>query len=168
LTTTGKVKKNRILLQAKTKILTIYKRITPPYSSQGNTLTDTDTKNMPTERKQEPARPPKRKQPDLLFANIGLPTPQIKCPCIGKRPSRIGKGCVQTSRIDAPFASTRQSKQFCSSTPLQVHWRAIHANSSPFSDCAQMAQRSRDNRTLVQPGGSMRDNEHYTTVATRK
>jgi len=92
---------------------------------------------------------------DLLFANIVCKHLKSNAIALVKNRQLIGKGCGQTSRIDALRQALEKSKQFGFS--LQG---AVMASDAffPFNDCVQMAHEAGIN-AVIQPGGSVRDND---------
>ncbi len=143
-------KKNRILLQQKKTFYPVkeYKRIL-----NGVLVQDADTKNF-AEWKESGARDctPAEKA-DLLFANIVCKHLKSNAIAIVKDKQLIGKGCGQTSRIDALRQALDKSKQFGFS--LQG---AVLASDAffPFDDCVRMANDA-GIKACIQPGGSVRD-----------
>ncbi len=67
----------------------------------------------------------------------------------------VGKGCGQTSRIDALRQSIEKARQFGFSLE-----GAVLASDAffPFDDCVKMAKEVGIN-AVIQPGGSVRDND---------
>ncbi len=147
-----KSKKNRIILQQKEKlsIKKEYKRIL-----NGVLVQDADTANY-AEWKESGARDctPAEKQ-DLEFANIVCKHLKSNAIALVKDKQLIGKGCGQTSRIDALRQAIDKSKQFGFSLE-----GAVLASDAffPFDDCARMSHEV-GIKALIQPGGSMRDND---------
>lgn len=147
-----KSKKNRILLQQKgdIKIEKEYKRIL-----NGVLVQDADNKAF-EKWEDAGARPAtdKEKQ-DLEFANIVCKHLKSNAIALVKNRKLIGKGCGQTSRIDALRQSIDKSKQFGFSLE-----GAVLASDAffPFNDCAQMADEA-GITAIIQPGGSVRDND---------
>ncbi len=147
-----KSKKNRILLQQKSSlsIPKEYKRIL-----NGVLLQDTDSKAY--EKWEEAgARPTTEKEKqDLAFANIVCKHLKSNAIALVKDKKLIGKGCGQTSRIDALRQALDKSKQFGFSLD-----GAVLASDAffPFDDCASMAHEAGIN-AIIQPGGSVRDKD---------
>jgi phosphoribosylaminoimidazolecarboxamide formyltransferase/IMP cyclohydrolase len=92
---------------------------------------------------------------DLIFANIVCKHLKSNAITIVKDKQLIGKGCGQTSRVDALRHALEKSRQFGFS--LQG---AVMASDAffPFDDCVRMAHEAGIN-AVIQPGGSMRDND---------
>lgn len=145
-----KTKKNRILLQ-QNKPLTIsreYKRVL-----NGTLVQDADTTNF-AEWREEGARPcTEQEAADLKFANIICKHLKSNAISIVKNKQLIGKGCGQTSRIDALRQSLEKAKQFGFSTE-----GAVMASDAffPFDDCVRMAHDA-GITAVIEPGGSIRD-----------
>jgi phosphoribosylaminoimidazolecarboxamide formyltransferase/IMP cyclohydrolase len=72
-----------------------------------------------------------------------------------KNSQLIGKGCGQTSRIDALRQSIEKAKQFNFNLS-----GAVMASDAffPFNDCVKMGHEA-GITAFIQPGGSVRDND---------
>lgn len=143
-------KKNRILLVQKQAFYPTkeYKRI-----FNGVLVQDADNKNY-TEWTEAGARPcTEGEKADLLFANIVCKHLKSNAISIVKDRQLIGKGCGQTSRIDALRQALDKTKQFGFSTS-----GAVLASDAffPFDDCVRMAHEAGID-AVIQPGGSIRD-----------
>ena len=145
-----KTKKNRILLQQKAplKVSREYKRVL-----NGTLAQDADKTNY-AEWREEGARPcSEQEAADLKFANIVCKHLKSNAIALVKNNQLIGKGCGQTSRIDALRQSLEKAKQAGFSTE-----GAVMASDAffPFDDCVRMADEA-GITVVIQPGGSMRD-----------
>jgi phosphoribosylaminoimidazolecarboxamide formyltransferase/IMP cyclohydrolase len=145
-----KGKKNRILLQQKQAVHPAkeYKRIL-----NGILVQDTDHINF-TEWIEAGAQPTTEvEKEDLLFANIVCKHLKSNAIALVKDKQLVGKGCGQTSRIDALRQALDKAKHFGFS--LQG---AVLASDAffPFNDCVQMAHEA-GITAVIQPGGSVRD-----------
>lgn len=145
-----KTKKNRILLQQKAplSVRKEYKRIL-----NGTLVQDADTTNF-AEWREEGARPCSEEEAaDLRFANIVCKHLKSNAIALVKDGQLIGKGCGQTSRIDALRQSLEKARQFGFTTT-----GAVMASDAffPFDDCVRMAHDA-GITAVIQPGGSMRD-----------
>lgn len=145
-----KSKKNRILLRQKKSFVPVkeYKRIL-----NGVLVQAADTQNF-TEWAEEGARPcTDSEKADLLFANIVCKHLKSNAIAIVKDRQLIGKGCGQTSRIDALRHSLDKAKQSGFATA-----GAVLASDAffPFDDCVRMAHEA-GIMAVIQPGGSVRD-----------
>ncbi len=145
-----KTKKNRILLQQKAplQVSREYKRVL-----NGTLVQDADKTNY-AEWREEGARPCSEEEAaDLKFANIVCKHLKSNAIALVKSSQLIGKGCGQTSRIDALRQSLEKAKQAGFSTE-----GAVMASDAffPFDDCVRMANEA-GITAVIQPGGSMRD-----------
>ncbi len=150
-----KAKKNRILLQQKKtlKPQQEFKRIL-----DGALVQDTDTGSY-SEWREEGARPATEgEKRDLEFANLICKHTKSNAIILVKGRQLIGKGCGQTSRIDALRQSLEKAAQFGFSTE-----GAVMASDAffPFDDCVRRADEA-GIKAVIQPGGSMRDSDSIT------
>ena len=92
---------------------------------------------------------------DLIFANLVCKHLKSNAIALVKNKQLIGKGCGQTSRIDALRQALEKARQFQFSLD-----GAVMASDAffPFGDCVQMADEA-GIKAVIQPGGSVRDNE---------
>ncbi|MEX1203486.1 MAG: bifunctional phosphoribosylaminoimidazolecarboxamide formyltransferase/IMP cyclohydrolase [Ferruginibacter sp.] len=90
---------------------------------------------------------------DLMFANIICKHLKSNAIALVKNKQLVGKGCGQTSRIDALRHAIEKSKQFA----FDLH-RAVLASDAffPFDDCVKIAHEAGID-SFIQPGGSIRD-----------
>ena len=147
-----KTKKNRNLLQQKKTFFPAreYKRIL-----NGVLVQDGDAQNF-AEWTEAGARPcTEAEKQDLLFANIVCKHLKSNAIAIVKDKQLIGKGCGQTSRIDALRQALDKANQFGFSLT-----GAVMASDAffPFDDCVKMAHAVGIN-AIIQPGGSVRDKD---------
>lgn len=147
-----KTKKNRILLQQKAplKVSREYKRVL-----NGTLVQDADQTNF-SEWKETGARPcTDAEKNDLTFANLVCKHLKSNAIAIVKDRQLIGKGCGQTSRIDALRQSLEKARQFGFATQ-----GAVMASDAffPFDDCVRMANEA-GIKAVIEPGGSMRDGD---------
>ncbi len=145
-----KAKKNRILLQqnAPLQVSREYKRVL-----NGTLVQDADKTNY-AEWREEGAQPCSAQEAaDLKFANIVCKHLKSNAIALVKNGQLIGKGCGQTSRIDALRQSLDKAKQAGFATEA-----AVMASDAffPFDDCVRMAHEA-GITAVIQPGGSMRD-----------
>jgi phosphoribosylaminoimidazolecarboxamide formyltransferase/IMP cyclohydrolase len=96
-----------------------------------------------------------REKEDLVFANIICKHLKSNAIAIVKDKQLLGKGCGQTSRIDALKQSITKAQQF--EFDLQ---NAVVASDAffPFDDCVKIAH-SAGITAFIQPGGSIRDKD---------
>ena len=145
-------KKNRILLQqlAQPKPALQMKTIL-----NGLLIQDTDEGNY-SEWKESGARQttPEEKE-DLIFANIICKHLKSNAIALVKNKQLIGKGCGQTSRIDALRHSIEKAGQFKFDLD-----NAVLASDAffPFDDCVKIAHHA-GITAFIQPGGSIRDQD---------
>jgi phosphoribosylaminoimidazolecarboxamide formyltransferase/IMP cyclohydrolase len=145
-------KKNRIILLQKKPVAPKqeFKRIL-----NGVLVQDADTRNYDTwtESGARDCTPDERT--DLEFANIVCKHLKSNGIALVKNRQLIGKGCGQTSRVDALRQAIIKAGQFGFS--LQG---AVMASDAffPFNDCVQMADEA-GIKAVIQPGGSMRDGD---------
>lgn len=147
-----KSKKNRILLQLKKS----------PHNKQqyksllnGVLIQQTDEGNF-TDWKETGARPTTpAENADLIFANLVCKHLKSNAIALVKNKQLIGKGCGQTSRIDALRQAVEKAKQFNFDLT-----GAVMASDAffPFSDCVQLGHKA-GITAFIQPGGSIRDND---------
>ena len=147
-----KSKKNRILLQQKGnfKIDKEYKRIL-----NGVLVQDADDKSFEKWEDAGARAATEKEKQDLEFANIVCKHLKSNAIALVKDRKLIGKGCGQTSRIDALRQAIEKSKQF----GFSLNGAVLASDAFfPFDDCARMAH-EQGITAIVQPGGSMRDND---------
>jgi phosphoribosylaminoimidazolecarboxamide formyltransferase/IMP cyclohydrolase len=147
-----KTKKNRILLQQKTKLAAAYQ-----YKSvlNGILTQQHDTGNY-TEWKEEGGRETTAKEKeDLIFANIVCKHLKSNAIAVVKNKQLIGKGCGQTSRIDSLRQSIEKAKQF----NFDLSGAVLASDAFfPFDDCVKIAHAA-GIAAFIQPGGSIRDKD---------
>jgi phosphoribosylaminoimidazolecarboxamide formyltransferase/IMP cyclohydrolase len=152
-------KKNRILLQMKPKeedpipeqvIIEMHKSLL-----NGELIQTVDEGNY-AEWKEEGGREstPAEKD-DLVFANLVCKHLKSNAIALVKNKQLLGKGCGQTSRIDALRQAIEKARQF--DFDLQG---AVMASDAffPFNDCVKMGHDA-GITAFIQPGGSIRDKE---------
>ncbi len=147
-----KGKKNRILLQLKNTNTTtvVYKNAVNGTLQQGKDVINFE------KWEEAGARPTNEKEKeDLLFANIICKHLKSNAISLVKNKQLIGKGCGQTSRIDALRQAIEKARQF--NFDLEG---AVMASDAffPFNDCVQMGHEA-GIAAFIQPGGSIRDKD---------
>lgn len=92
---------------------------------------------------------------DLKFANIAVKHLKSNAIALVKDRQLLGKGCGQTSRIDALKQAIDKAGQFGQSLR-----GAVMASDAffPFDDCVQIAHQA-GVTAVIQPGGSIRDKD---------
>ena len=149
---TLKSKKNRNLLLQKQPFYPTreYKRIL-----NGILVQDADTQNFAEWKEAGSRNSSEAEKADLLFANIICKHLKSNAIAIVKNKQLIGKGCGQTSRIDALRQALDKSKQF----GFTLAGAAMASDAFfPFDDCVRMAHEA-GITSVIQPGGSVRDND---------
>jgi phosphoribosylaminoimidazolecarboxamide formyltransferase/IMP cyclohydrolase len=145
-------KKNRILLQLKKVELP-----TMQYKSllNGILLQQNDAGNF-AEWKEAGGRESTEEEKDnLTFSNIICKHLKSNAIALVKNKQLIGKGCGQTSRIDALRQAIEKSKQF----NFDLVGAALASDAFfPFDDCVKIAHAA-GITSFIQPGGSIRDND---------
>ena len=92
---------------------------------------------------------------NLAFANIICKHLKSNAIALVTNKQLIGKGCGQTSRIDALRHAIEKAKQF----HFDLHGAVLASDAFfPFNDCVQIAH-SAGVVAFIQPGGSVRDND---------
>ena len=147
-----KTKKNRIVLQQKKSFYPVkeYKRIL-----NGVLVQDSDTQNFSEWKEVGGRMCTTMEQQDLLFANIVCKHLKSNAIAIVKDRQLIGKGCGQTSRIDALRQALDKANQFGFSLDGSV---LASDAFFPFDDCVRIASAA-GIHAFIQPGGSVRDSD---------
>ncbi len=145
-------KKNRILLKNKNAVTQnqISKTVLNGILSQ-----DTDKGNF-AEWKEEGGRSATdAEKEDLIFANLVCKHLKSNAIAIIKNKQLIGKGCGQTSRVDAMRQAITKANQF--NFDLK---NAVVASDAffPFDDCVRIGDEAGIS-AFIQPGGSIRDKD---------
>lgn len=147
-----KSKKNRILLQQKGNFYPEkeYKRIL-----NGVLVQAADKTNFADWTEAGARNTTDAERADLAFANIICKHLKSNAIALVKDKQLVGKGCGQTSRIDALRQSLEKAKQF----GFDLNGAVLASDAFfPFDDCARMAHQA-GIMALIQPGGSVRDND---------
>ena len=147
-----KSKKNRILLQLKAKALEgkLYKSVL-----NGTLVQDRDKGNYEKWEEVGGRTCTLQEEEDLSFANIVCKHLKSNAIALVKNKQLVGKGCGQTSRIDALRHAVEKAKQF--NFDLKG---AVMASDAffPFNDCVQLGDEA-GITAFIQPGGSIRDKD---------
>ncbi len=147
-----KTKKNRILLQQKSKLTfgNQYKAVLNGILTQQN-----DTGNYADWKEEGGRETTAAEKEDLIFANIVCKHLKSNAIALVKNKQLFGKGCGQTSRIDALRQSIEKAKQF----NLDLKGAALASDAFfPFDDCVKIAHAAGIS-SFIQPGGSIRDKD---------
>ncbi len=147
-----KGKKNRILLQYNKNNFSTHQ-----YKSvlNGMLTQQTDEGNYTEWKEEGGKRSTQNEKEDLAFANIICKHLKSNAIALIKNKQLIGKGCGQTSRIDALRQAIEKAKQF--NFDLKD---AVLASDAffPFDDCVKIAHAA-GITAFIQPGGSIRDKD---------
>jgi phosphoribosylaminoimidazolecarboxamide formyltransferase/IMP cyclohydrolase len=147
-----KQKKNRILLQYNALELpkTISKQLL-----NGEITQDADNGNT-IDWKEEGGRTSNEEEKNnLLFANLICKHLKSNAIALVKNKQLIGKGCGQTSRIDALKQSIIKAQQF----NFDLSGAVLASDAFfPFDDCVKIAH-EQNITAFIQPGGSIRDKD---------
>jgi phosphoribosylaminoimidazolecarboxamide formyltransferase/IMP cyclohydrolase len=145
-------KKNRILLQLKKDV-----KNTSQYKSLLNgTLEQQNDEGNYAEWKESGGRQcTEHERLDLEFANIICKHLKSNAIALVKDERLIGKGCGQTSRIDALRQAIQKAGQF----NFNLKDASLASDAFfPFDDCVKIAHQN-GITSFIQPGGSIRDKD---------
>lgn len=147
-----KSKKNRILLRLKAQPNTtaMHKTVL-----NGVLMQDKDGGNYQKWEEVGGRESNAQEREDLAFANIVCKHLKSNAIALVKNKQLVGKGCGQTSRIDALRHAVEKAKQF--NFDLKG---AVMASDAffPFNDCVQLGDQA-GITAFIQPGGSIRDKD---------
>jgi phosphoribosylaminoimidazolecarboxamide formyltransferase/IMP cyclohydrolase len=152
-------KKNRILLQVKPKSEDSVPDdvITEMHRSllNGELIQTIDDGNF-SEWKEEGGRETTMDEKgDLVFANLVCKHLKSNAIALVKNKQLLGKGCGQTSRIDALRQAVEKAKQF----NFDLHGAVMASDAFfPFSDCVKLGHDA-GIAAFIEPGGSIRDKD---------
>ncbi|HEX6170221.1 MAG TPA: bifunctional phosphoribosylaminoimidazolecarboxamide formyltransferase/IMP cyclohydrolase [Chitinophagaceae bacterium] len=149
-----KSKKNRILLQSKSKLRSQNSEMFRSLLN-GVLIQGTDEGNYAEWKEAGGRETTAAEKDDLKFANLVCKHLKSNAIALVKNKQLIGKGCGQTSRIDSLRQSIEKAKQF--NFDLQG---AVLASDAffPFNDCVKMSH-VQGIEAFIQPGGSIRDKD---------
>jgi phosphoribosylaminoimidazolecarboxamide formyltransferase / IMP cyclohydrolase len=146
-------KKNRILLQLNPKWKaghSMYKSVLNGTLSQG-----TDDGNYKKWEEVGGRECTTAEKADLEFANLVCKHLKSNAIALVKNKQLIGKGCGQTSRIDALRHAIEKSKQFS----FDLKGAVLSSDAFfPFNDCVKIGHEA-GIVAFIQPGGSVRDKD---------
>jgi len=149
-----KSKKNRILLQSKSKSKSQKSEM---YRSllNGVLIQETDKGNYAEWKEVGGRETTAIEKDDLKFANLICKHLKSNAIALVKNKQLIGKGCGQTSRIDSLRQSIEKAKQF----NFDLHDAVLASDAFfPFNDCVKMSH-AEGIEAFIQPGGSIRDKD---------
>jgi phosphoribosylaminoimidazolecarboxamide formyltransferase/IMP cyclohydrolase len=147
-----KSKKNRILLQLNEKAFAdkMYKSVL-----NGTLVQDKDKGNYSKWEEVGGRKANESEKEDLEFGNIICKHLKSNAIALVKNKQLIGKGCGQTSRIDALRQAVEKGKQF----NFDLNGAVMASDAFfPFSDCVQLGKEA-GITAFIQPGGSIRDKD---------
>ncbi|MFI5154240.1 MAG: bifunctional phosphoribosylaminoimidazolecarboxamide formyltransferase/IMP cyclohydrolase [Chitinophagales bacterium] len=148
-----KTKKNRILLQ----LTGIAIRRDKMYKGvlNGTLMQDPDIGNYEKWEEVGGRESSQAEKNDLSFANLVAKHLKSNAIALVKDRQLIGKGCGQTSRIDALRQAIAKAKQF----GFDLHGAVLASDAFfPFDDCVRIAHADGIS-AIIQPGGSVRDKD---------
>lgn len=148
-----KTKKNRILLELKANGAAIK---TPSKSLLNGTLEQgADEGNFSKWEEVGGRATTEAEKENLVFANIVCKHLKSNAIALIKNKQLVGKGCGQTSRIDALRHAIDKAKQF----KFDLKGAVLASDAFfPFNDCVQIAHEA-GMEAYIQPGGSVRDKD---------
>ena len=147
-----KSKKNRILLQLKNTGTTanVYKNAVNGTLQQGKDLGNFEKWEEVGARVSN-----EREKEDLVFANLVCKHLKSNAIALVKNKQLVGKGCGQTSRVDATRQAIEKARQF----NFDLNGAVLGSDAFfPFNDSVQIAHQS-GVTAFIQPGGSIRDKD---------
>lgn len=147
-----KSKKNRILLQSLQSPInsSMKKSVLNGWLEQ-----DTDSTNYEKWEETGGRTCTDKEKEDLVFANIVCKHLKSNAIALVKNLQLVGKGCGQTSRIDALRHALEKAKQF----NFELNDAVLASDAFfPFNDCIQIAHTA-GIKAFIQPGGSVRDKD---------
>jgi phosphoribosylaminoimidazolecarboxamide formyltransferase / IMP cyclohydrolase len=145
-------KKNRILLQLKA-----YPSATQQHRSllNGILVQQNDEGNYAEWKEAGGRESSAAEKADMTFANIVCKHLKSNAIALIKNKQLAGKGCGQTSRIDALRHAIEKAKQF----NFDLNGAVLASDAFfPFDDCVKIAHAA-GIAAFIQPGGSIRDND---------
>lgn len=145
-------KKNRILLQLKApfKKKEQYKALL-----NGVLVQQTDEGNYLSWEESGGRNSTEAEKEDLVFANLVCKHLKSNAIALVKNKQLIGKGCGQTSRVDALRHALEKAKQF----KFDLKGAVMASDAFfPFNDCVTMGDEA-GITAFIQPGGSIRDKD---------
>lgn len=146
-------KKNRILLQLRGEQhghLKMFKSVL-----NGGLSQDKDRGNFEKWEEVGGRNTTEAEKEDLIFANLVCKHLKSNAIALVKNKQLVGKGCGQTSRVDALRHALEKAKQF----NFDLRGAVLASDAFfPFADCVQLAHEA-GIAAFVEPGGSVRDGD---------
>jgi len=149
-----------ILQQKKNRILLVLNDVTlPPTSTKtilnGSISQQVDKGNYVTWKEVGGRETTASEKEDLAFANMICKQLKSNAIALIKNKQLIGKGCGQTSRIDALRHAIEKAKHF----EFDLNGAVLASDAFfPFDDCVKIAHEN-GIEAFIQPGGSIRDKD---------
>lgn len=147
-----KSKKNRILLKQRQKPQPgkIFKNILNGILTQ-----DVDSGNFETWNNEGAGEATESQKADMIFGNLVCKHLKSNAIALVKNKQLLGKGCGQTSRVDALRHAIEKAKAF----EFDLSGAVMASDAFfPFDDCVKLAHEQGIN-AVIQPGGSIRDKD---------
>ncbi|OQY95187.1 MAG: bifunctional phosphoribosylaminoimidazolecarboxamide formyltransferase/IMP cyclohydrolase [Sphingobacteriales bacterium UTBCD1] len=158
-----KTKKNRILLRHKDQGIK-HKEENQRSLLNGILIQSTDEGNFSEWKEAGGRESSDEEKADLKFANLVCKHLKSNAIALVKNKQLIGKGCGQTSRIDALRQSIEKAKQF----NFDLKGAVLASDAFfPFDDSVKMAHEA-GITAIIQPGGSVRDKDSIEYCVTNK
>lgn len=155
-----KSKKNRILLQLNQQNFAAAKQSKSLLN--GTLVQDTDAGNFAEWKEAGGRETTAAEKEDLAFANIVCKHLKSNAIALVKNKQLVGKGCGQTSRIDALRHAIDKAAQF----QFDLNGAVLASDAFfPFNDCVQIAHEA-GITAFIQPGGSIRDKDSIDYCVT--
>jgi phosphoribosylaminoimidazolecarboxamide formyltransferase / IMP cyclohydrolase len=152
-------KKNRILLQIKPKSENSLppEVITEAHRTllNGELIQTVDEGNYSTWKEEGGRESTAAEKEDLVFANLVCKHLKSNAIAMVKDKQLLGKGCGQTSRIDALRQAIEKARQF----KFDLNGAVMASDAFfPFGDCVKLGDEA-GVKAFIQPGGSIRDKD---------
>jgi phosphoribosylaminoimidazolecarboxamide formyltransferase/IMP cyclohydrolase len=152
-------KKNRILLQVQPKAENHVSEEVPVEMHKsllnGELIQTMDEGNYAEWKEEGGRKTTATEREDLIFANLVCKHLKSNAIALVKNRQLLGKGCGQTSRVDALRQAIEKAKQF----NFDLHGAVLASDAFfPFNDCVQMGHEA-GVTAFIQPGGSIRDKD---------
>lgn len=146
-------KKNRIILKLKPDYQPqVYTRRT---LLNGILIQQPDLENYKEWKEVGGRQTTQAEKEELIFANIVCKHLKSNAIALIKNRQLVGKGCGQTSRVDALRQSIAKAEQF----QFDLNGSVMASDAFfPFGDCVEIAHKA-GVKAIIQPGGSIRDAE---------
>lgn len=155
-------KKNRILLQAKPD--TAFNKIQQKSILNGVLEQGIDEGNFAKWEEVGGRACSEAEKEDLIFGNVICKHLKSNAIALIKNKQLVGKGCGQTSRVDALRHAIEKAKQF----NFDLKGATLASDAFfPFDDCVRIAHHE-GIEAFIQPGGSVRDKDSVAYCTENK